>query len=347
MHVSVHIVLWNDSQYVSGLFASIHAQTFTDYTVRLLDNASSAEDVAYVMRHEPHWLASRQTKHMSVGAAHNHLMRLAFDRQKGDDADHAILIANSHTLWDPAMLAELVRTLDEHPDIDCVQPKVLRAFSEQGDIDAGTVQSDILDSTGLTLQSAWRMVERGAGEMDTGQYDNATEIFGASGTLLLVRASAVRAAMIDQEYFDADFGSGGEAEDIALRLRRGGHATRFVATARAHYYQGMFPDLPPPWWRRMFQKRSFSRALFPSTALRNYWWVLLKNLPFGELLRSIFVIAWYRGTRTLSAFLFESESRSVFIAAIAMIPRMLKKRSALQRREHVPMTEIRRFITRN
>lgn len=346
MHVSVHIVLWNDAQYVSGLFASIHAQTFADYTVRLLDNASSTEDVAYVMRHEPHWLASRQTKHMSVGAAHNHLMRLAFDRQKGDDADHAILIANSHTLWDPTMLAELVRTLDEHPDIDCVQPKILRAFSEQGDIDAGTVQSDILDSTGLVVKSAWRMVERGAGEMDTGQYDNATEIFGASGTLLLVRASAVRAAMIDQEYFDADFGSGGEAEDISLRLRRGGHVTRFVPTARAHYYQGMFPDLLPPWWRRMFQKRSLSRALFSPTTTRNYWWVLLKNLPLSELLRGFFAIAWHRGVGTMSAFAFDSESRSVLIGAIATIPRMLKKRSILQRREHVPMAEIRRFITR-
>lgn len=346
MHVSVHIVLWNDAQYVSGLFASIHAQTFTDYTVRLLDNASSADDVAYVMRHEPHWLASRQTKHMSIGAAHNHLIRLAFDRQKGDDTDHAILIANSHTLWDPTMLAELVRVLDEHPDIDCVQPKILRAFSEQGDIDADTVQSDILDSTGLVLQSAWRMAERGAGEMDTGQYDAASEIFGASGTLLLVRASAVRAAMIDQEYFDADFGSGGEAEDVALRLRRGGHATRFVPTARAHYYQGMFPDLPPPWWRRMFQKRNLSRALFPATTVRNAWWILLKNLPFGELLRSFFVILWHLGFRTISAFIFESESRSVLLASIATVPRMLKKRSTLQHREHVAMNELRRFMVK-
>lgn len=346
MHVSVHIVLWNDAQYVSGLFASIHAQTFTDYTVRLLDNASSADDVAYVMRHEPHWLASRQTKHMSIGAAHNHLIRLAFDRQKGDDTDHAILIANSHTLWDPAMLAELVRTLDEHPDIDCVQPKILRAFSEQGDIDAGTVQSDILDSTGLMLKTAWRMTERGAGEMDTGQYDGSTEIFGASGTIMLVRASAVRAAMIDQEYLDADFGSGGEAEDIALRLRRGGHATRFVPTARTHYYQGMFPDVLPPWWRRMFQKRSLSRALFSPAAVRNAWWILLKNLPFAELLRSFFVILWHLGSRTISAFIFDSESRSVLIASITTIPRMLKKRSILQHREHVPMAEIRRFITK-
>lgn len=344
MHVSVHIVLWNDAQYVAGLFASIHAQTFTDYTVRLLDNASSADDVGYVMRHEPHWLVSRQTKHLSIGAAHNHLLRLAFDRQKGDDTDHAILFADSHTLWDPAMLAGLVRTLNEHPDVDIVQPKILRAFSEQGDIDAGTVQSDILDSTGLVVKSAWRIIERGAGEMDTGQYDGAVDIFGASGTLFLIRASAVRAAMIDQEYFDADFGTGGEAEDVVLRLRRGGHTTRFVPIARVHHYQGMFPELLPPWWKRMFQKRSVSRALFSPTTVRNYWWILLKNLPFAELLRSFFAILWRRGLRTLSAFIFDSESRSVLINAAGTIPRMLKKRSILQHREHVPMTEVRRFI---
>jgi GT2 family glycosyltransferase len=244
------------------------------------------------------------------------------------------------------MLTELVRVLDEHPDIDVVQPKILRAFSEQGDIDAGTVQSDILDSTGLVLKSAWRMVERGAGEMDTGQFDGSTDIFGASGTIMLVRASAVRAAMIDQEYFDSDFGGGAEAEDIALRLQRGGHGTRYVPTARVHYYQGMFPELPPPWWQRMFQKRSVSRALFSPAIVRNYWWMLVKNLPFGELLRSVFPIFWHRGLRTISAFIFESESRSVLLASLADLPRMLKKRSALQRREHVSMLEVRRYMVK-
>ena len=70
-----------------------------------------------------------------------------------------------------------------------MQPKLYRAFAEQvGDeVLEETVQSDILDTTGMAVARGWRMSARGAGELDKKQYDEKTDLFGVTGTMSLFR----------------------------------------------------------------------------------------------------------------------------------------------------------------
>ena len=329
MHVSINIVSWNDRRYLPELFAAIRSQTHKDYTVRILDNGNpDGEALQYIMQNEPHWLAVRNTKNVGFACGQNQLIRIAFDRYTGDVADHAVLIANSDMDWNPTMLTELVKALEEHPEIDVVQPKVFRAYSERGDVEGDTVKSDILDSTGLSVIKGWRFADRGSGEMDKGQYDNATDIFGPSGTISLIRASAIANVMIGEEFFDADFFSYCEDWDLAWRLHNAGYKTFFVPLAKAHHYRGMF-GTERRTLKQRFQDRRLRRPSVVALCTRNVLFLLLKNLSFREAIRSFPWIFFHQGRRILFAVFFEKETRSALFRALLLFPRMFRKRAMI------------------
>ncbi len=344
MHVSINIVSWNDRRYLPELFAAIRSQTHTDYTVRILDNGNpDGEALQYIMQNEPHWLAVRNTKNVGYAAGHNQLMRIALERYTGDSADHAVLIANSDMDWNPTMLAELVKALEEHPEIDAVQPKIFRAYSESGDAEGNAVKSDILDSTGMRIRSGWRFDERGAGEMDKGQYDTRANIVAPSGALMLLRISAVKDVMINDEVFDANFVMAGEHWDFGWRLLLAGHQSLLVPLARAHHYRGMLSTERQSWWK--FARRA-KRAYSPmhAYAVRNLWLSILKNCSFGEMIRSAPSTMWYLGFRTMQGALFSSEQRRLYVRSIIVLPSMLRKRRTIQRNIRISAANLRKSI---
>lgn len=345
MHVSINIVSWNDRRYLPEVFAAIRSQTHKDFSVRILDNGNpDGEALQYIMQNEPHWLAVRNTKNVGFACGHNQLARLAMERYAGNPADHAILIASSETDWHPTMLEELVKVLEEHPEIDAVQPKIFRAYSERGDVESDAVKSDILDSTGMIVRKGWRTADRGAGEMDTGQYDDKIDILGPAGTLFLVRAAALRHAMIAEEVFDGEFFSYREDADFVFRFRRAGHRTIFAPAARAHHYRGMFGTEQQSLWQR-FRTRKMRRPTVAALATRNQWWVLFKNLTIGELFRSAPWILWYEGGRTLYGLLAESETRRSLLRMPLMLPSMFRKRAAVKAMARVSMQELRQYMS--
>ncbi len=342
MHISITIVSWNDRRYLPELFASIHSQTYTDYTVRMLDDGSAdGESLEYIVKNEPHWLAVRNTKHQGFACGQNQLIRLACERYEGDVANHAILIAPADMDWHPDMLTELVRALNDHPEVDAVQPKVFRAYSERGD-DIDAVKSDILDSTGMVMRSGWRCASRGAGEMDSGAYDGAVDIFAPSGAVFLVRASALHHVMIHGEVFDGAFFLGGEYADFGWRFKRAGHTSLFVPLARAHHYRGTIGAEQQSFWRKRDRKL---RHPFPTAlAVRNRLFTLLKNITILEFFRSLPWLLLFDGTRTLYGFLFEPETRRALLRSITLLPSMLRKRKKIQALAQVPMKELRRYV---
>ncbi len=330
MHISINIVSWNDRRYLPEVFAAIRSQTHKDFSVRILDNGNpDGEALQYIMQNEPHWLAVRNTKNVGFAAGHNQLARLAMERYTGDLAEHAILIASSEMDWRPTMLEELVKVLEEHSDVDAVQPKIFRAYSERGDVESDAVKSDILDSTGMIVHKGWRTADRGAGEMDTGQFDEKTDIFGPAGTLFLVRATALRDVMIAGEVFDGEFFLYREDVDFAMRFYRAGHRTLFAPAARAHHYRGMFGADQQSLWQR-FRNRKMRRPSAAALATRNQLWVLFKNLTLGELLRNSFWILLYDGSRVLYGMIAEPETRRALLRMPFMLPSMFRKRKAVK-----------------
>jgi GT2 family glycosyltransferase len=237
MHVSVLLTTWNDSRYLEALFASIRAQTFPDVTIRIADNGSNdGETVPYVLHAEPHWLAVRHTKHAHRGVMINQLIRIAMERYRGNEDDHAILLAESNTVWDPEMLTVLVKKLEEDKTIAAVQPKILRAFSEHDNDDV--VYSDILDTTGGEMIGRWTVDDRGAGVMDRGQFDDMSSPVLFTRGIVLFRVTALQTVIDEYGVFDDLLNESVSDDDLAFRLARAEKRVIYVPEARAHRYRG-------------------------------------------------------------------------------------------------------------
>lgn len=344
MHVSVNILTWNDLRYLPELFASIQAQTHSDMTVRVLDNGSNDGSVAYIMEHHPHWLAVRNTKNQGFAGGHNQLVRIALERFHGSPAEHAILIANSDMVFAPNLIEELVKTLEEHPEIDAVQPKILRAFAERGEVDADATKSDVLDTTGMAVHKGWRMADRGAGEMDRGQYDDACEIFAPTGTMMLIRATALADVLIDGEMFDGEFFTYREDCDFAWRFRRAGHRSLFAPTAKVHHYRGMYGEEKRGLLQRLRDRRK-QRPFFAALSTRNQLFTLMKNITLAEAFFAAPWIVFHEGGRVLYGCIAEAETRKALIKAPLLLLSMWRKRRKTLALARTPSVEIRAYVT--
>jgi GT2 family glycosyltransferase len=346
MHVYVHMLVWNDRRYLPDLFASIEDQTYPYFTMRILDNGSTDETVEYLHQYYPHTLVSRNVKNMGFTGGHNQLMNFTFDRLSEDEEAY-ILVANSDMIWSPAVIEELVKALDSDSELGAVQPKLYRAFGEHvgNEILEETMKSDILDTTGLRVQKNWRMTDRGAGELDTGQYNELTDIFGATGTMALFRASALRSVMENGVIFDADFFAYREDCDLAWRLRRAGWSSRFVPTAIAHHYRGMYGAEKQSWFNRLRNRQSQS-PFFAALSTRNQLLMLLKNLSSLDFILSLPFLIMGELPRIMYGFFFEPKTRKRLLEIPRLAGKMLKKRKQIFTDPQVSDKFIRSYVSR-
>lgn len=348
MHVIAHILTWNDRRYLPELFASLEAQTYKDMTIRMLDNGSTdGETLQYLQEHAAHALVARNVRNQGFSPGHNQLMRFTFEHMTEDELDNtAIVVMNADMILDPDVMKTMVEVLESHPDIAAVQPKIYRAYAEHIGDEAleETVKSDILDTTGLRVSSGWRMSDRGAGELDQGQFDNATDVFGPTGTCTLFRARAVRNVLVDGEFYDGDFHTYREDCDLAWRMRAAGMKTVFAPSAKAWHYRGMFGAEKMSWLQRL-RNRQGQRPFFAALSTRNQIFVLLKNLSWGEAARSLPAIVFHEGGRIAYGLLFERQTRKVLVSAPTLIPRMLRKRRIVRALATEPGAVLRSYVS--
>lgn len=330
--VFAHILVWNDRRYLPDLFESIEAQTYKDFTLRVLDNGSTDGTVDYLQNYYPHAVVGKNTKNNGFAGGHNQLFQFTIDHldPETDPEQTFILLANSDMIWDPGIVEELVKRLEANPKLAAVQPKLYRAFGENvGDeILEETMKSDILDTTGMALKKGWRMSDRGAGELDKGQYDTQRDIFGVTGTMALFRLSALQSVMVDGEIFDGDFFAYREDCDLVWRLARAGWKSEFVPSAVAYHYRGMYGAEKQSLWERLKNRRG-QRPFFAALSTRNQILVLIKNLSFTDaILSSPWLIAG-EGSRALYGMLFEPMTRKRVMEIPGLMPKMLKKRKQI------------------
>ncbi|MFH1712147.1 MAG: glycosyltransferase family 2 protein [Patescibacteria group bacterium] len=345
MKVYVHFLTWNDKRYLPDLFESIEAQTFEDFTVRVLDNGSKDGTLEYLQEHYPHTIVARNRQNQGFAGGHNQLLEFTLQHLIGNEPDPFILLMNSDMILSTDIIEMLVKELVLNPKLAAVQPKLYRAFGENvGDeILEETVKSDIIDTTGLSLAKNWRMSDRGAGEMDKGQYDHKTDIFGPTGTMTLFRISALNDVMVDGEMYDNDFFAYREDCDLAWRLQRRGWKTKFVPQAIAYHYRGMYGAEKQSWLSRLKNRRGQS-PFFAALSTRNQLFVLLKNLTVGGFILYSPWLIFGEGLRVGYGFIFEKETRKRLLGMWGLVPKMLRKRKEIGKMAKVAERDVRAYV---
>ena len=214
---SIVIPTWNGARFLPPCLEALDRQTLgglgdAAFEVIMVDNGST-DDTSAVLARYPDVRVMALPGNLGFAAAVNVGIRVA--------RAPVIVLLNNDTEADPSWLAALLAALDAQPGAGMACSK-LRQFAAR----------DRLHTTGDSLDRAAMAANRGWGEVDRGQYDEATEVFGANAAAAAYR----RALFEDIGWFCEDFGSYMEDVDLAWRARLAGWGCVFAPQAVVYHH---------------------------------------------------------------------------------------------------------------
>ncbi|MFC2023598.1 glycosyltransferase family 2 protein [Chloroflexota bacterium] len=221
--VSVVLVNWNGASHVEGCLNSLLAQTWPSLEIILVDNASTDESLKLARSIEGLGLrVIENPENVGFAQANNQGIHAA----RGE----FVLFLNIDAELDARFIEYALGALAQDEKLGSVTGKLY--LLKDGS------RTDILDSTGVTVRTSRRAHDRGHGQRDTGQFDDAREVFGACAAAALYRRTALESVAIDGEYFDSTFFMYLEDVDLAWRALIGGWECRFVPCAIGWHVRG-------------------------------------------------------------------------------------------------------------
>jgi GT2 family glycosyltransferase len=309
--LTVAIATYNGRRLLEVALPSLREQTFDDFHVVVVDDASSDDTVAWLSAHWPDVEVIVHPHNRGVTAALNSCLRA------GEDTELVMLLNNDIEL-DPNCLAELVAALDSHPRAGAVCGKLLDFHCRE-----------LLDGAGDIYRWGGEANRRGQGQLDAGQYDEPQAIFSACAAAAVYRRRAIEQVGVFDERLFANY----EDVDWCFRAQLAGWGVRYAPAAVA-YHMG---------------SATLGRSLTDFTLYhnwRNAIWVVAKNYPALALIRHAPELAFVQ-LRNLALALRRRRGRlwlRVWRDALAGMPRVLRERRRVQRTRVRPLAELDALI---
>lgn len=324
--VSISLVTYNGMRWLDACLASVLAQTHPAFEFVILDNASTDGSAArlqtFADEHDSVRLA-RSPVNLGFAAAHNRNLGLA--------RGAFVCLLNQDVLLDADFIREALRGFEGHPRTAAVQGKLYR-------LGPALEKTAVLDTTGLEMLRSRRVISRGQGEQDAGQFDRPEMIFGADGPAPVLRASALTDVRVPRslggwEVLDEDFFMYKEDVDLAWRLLLFGWDAAYIPSAVAWHARGAGVMRPGAWALIRGRRR------LPAWVKRRSWGnqrqMQVKNELGALVVRDLHHIAW-KEIRALAALaVFETR-------CLGAIPLLWRKLPAARRKRAFIMKNKRR-----
>ena len=332
--LAINIVRFN--QKFELLERSIQAaldQDLADLEVVLTENGPADSLKAPLIARfgrDPRFRYAENPKNLGFAGGHNGFIRTA-------DAEFVLPLNPDTQLTDSYV--RTVLSVFSDPVVAAAEGKMLKPES----LADGRY---ILDGTGMTLSRSRRAGERGQLQIDEGQFDSSTDVFGVSATAAIYRVSALEQVKHNSaEYFDEDLFTYWEDLDLAWRLRLAGFACRYVPEAIVYHSRSANQS-----------KDGFSRvgALIANTRSlsirvvqwdwRNHLLAIIKNDFGSSLIRDLPRIL----TREAAFFLYLCVIRPQVLFAVPefvrLLPKILRKRKLVQAARAISSSQMGRWF---
>ncbi len=304
--ISVIIVNFNGREYLEQCLSSLALQTFCDYEVIVVDNASLDGSVGYLEAHFPDVILVRAGENLGFAGGVNAGIQAA--------SGEYIMTLNNDTRVDPDCLFHLLEVMDQDDGVGMAAAKIL-FFDHR------------INSTGICISRSGAAWDRGMYEDDTGQYDRTEEVFGPCAGAALYR----RLMLEEVGLFDEDFFLYMEDVDLAFRARLLGWKCVYTPSAQVYHIHGGTAGV------------GSDIAVYYGN--RNILWYVLKDYPARILLSSLpWIIG--RNLAVIPHYMMKGRGWAVLKAkshALLGVPAMIGRRKMV--RQTVPDSEIMRFIS--
>ena len=318
------IVNWNRKELLRACLISLSRQRGVSFETIVVDNGSS--DGSDQLAEEFGARVIRNRENRGFCAANNQGIAVA----QGD----FIALLNNDAEAEPDWLAELHRVCSRDPRVGMAASKILVWEDPRR-----------IDKAGHLIFPDGQNRGRGTGALDQGQYDREEEVLWPDGC-----AAMYRKQMLDEiGGFDEDLFAYGDDAELGLRARIAGWLCWYAPRAVVRHHRGSTMGKGSAARLRLIER---NRVLL---AVKLFPWSLLWLNPFYFAMRvaagaraaglgagDTAHFPGLRGKLRMAGAIVGGD-----LAALAMVPRMLRKRAAIARLRRLSPGEVRRLIFAN
>ena len=324
--VTISLLTWNGQRYLPWLMKSLSEQSFVDWDLLVLDNASNDNSIAIIREYYPKARIVGQKQNIGFAKGHNLLINWS-------NSDY-VLVLNQDVILDPNYLRELVDFMEKHPQAASCAGKLM-----YWDFSSGQ-KTNIIDSYGLKISRKREIIDSQQGQKETNI--NNQEVFGLSATATLYRRKAldiVAGTPKDNhlEYFDEDFFAYKEDVDLAWRLRLFGWENWLVSTTKAYHHRSVAKG------EDLIASRKH-RGFANKISYRNHFMLLYKNSFLKNLFKDWLYIKWYEFKKFVYLLIFERSTLAGLKEFLVSIPRLRKKRKYIMKHKQVTADDIYKWF---
>jgi GT2 family glycosyltransferase len=216
--ISIIIVNWNGMGWLKKCLPSLSKQTYNNFELILVDNASIDDSVSWTKRHYPKTKIIVNEKNLGFSHANN----IGYKNATGD----YVLFLNNDTITTSTFLTEAVKVLECDQKIGGVQSKLLL-------MDDHTT----LDSVGAFLTPTGFLYHYGFRQKDHPKYDKEIDLYTAKGACMMFKKEVLKKVEVDGWIFDPDYFAYFEETDMCHRVWLAGY--RIVYAYKSVIYHKM------------------------------------------------------------------------------------------------------------
>lgn len=270
--VSIVIVSWNALPLLKTCLPSVLDTSYPDFEIVLADNASTDGSAEWVQQRFPEVNVVRHPENWMFCRGNNEAIPHTTGRY--------VVLLNNDVEVDPNWLQPLVDVLERDPEVAAVQPKLLQ-HERRNRFEYAGASGGFLDRFGYPFTRGRIFFTL---EDDRGQYDDARDVFWATGAAVALRRSALDEVGLLDERFVMHM----EEIDLCWRLRRAGYRIRVEPSSRVYHIGGgslqqgevrkvyfnfrnnlllLYKNLPEREWRRVFAARTLLDGFAAARAL--------------------------------------------------------------------------------
>lgn len=240
--VSINIVTFNAKRYIEKCLESIANQTYKTLEVGILDNNSEDNTRELIAEALKTFSLKAKTYKLKTNMGFAKGQNILIQKSRGE----YILMLNQDAWIDENYVKNALDVFQKNDKIAALQPKIYRYTAEKESV----VKSEgkpIIDATGLIMLKNRRIIARGQGQKDEGQFDKEESIFGVDGAAPIFRRMALEDTKLSKnsklktensEYLDEDFFMYKEDVDISWRLRLYGWEIHYSPKVIAYHERG-------------------------------------------------------------------------------------------------------------
>jgi len=307
--VSVVIPSYNGVGYLADCLNSLNDQLRKPDEIILVDDGSTDDTPSFIQGSYPEVQLVRLETNRGFAAAVNEGIRCC----KGT----YIALLNNDACAEPQWLSELIRILEQNPDVGSCSSKMLYAD-----------RPNIINSIGIGFNQNGTAFDVGCGQKDGEAFERSRAIFGACAGAALYR----RKVFDDVGLFDEDYFMWYEDADLSFRAQLAGYKCLYVPGAVVHHVGG--------------GTASSNDRLHIHYCSRNQILMMAKNLPDAlrsRYFRRLAAICLRHSFKTLLKG--QTAVTSGYLAALRDLRRFLKKHNAITYDTMVSADDILRLMS--